>query len=74
MSKISIPSTKMFKLRKYRPRMEAFKDRIEQAFNTLSELYITQNATINTNNIPEKITNNNLNKKIDFKDSSLNKN
>jgi len=74
MSKISISSTKMVKLRKYRPRMEAFKDRIEQAFNTLSELYITQNATINTNNIPEKITNNNLNKKIDFKDSSLNKN
>ena len=74
MSKISIPSTKMFKLRKYRPRMEAFKDRIEQAFNTLSELYITQKVSINTNNIPEKITKNNLNKKIDFKDSSLNKN
>ena len=72
MSKISIPSTKMFKLRKYRPRMEAFKDRIEQAFNTLSELYITKNATINTNNIPEKIIKNNLNKKIDFKDSSMN--
>ena len=74
MSKISIPSTKMFKLRKYKPRMEAFKDRIEQAFKTLSELYITQNVNINSNKMTENITKNNLNKKIDFKDSSLNKN
>ena len=74
MSKISIPSTKMFKLRKYKPRMEAFKDRIEQAFKTLSELYITQNVNSKSNKMTEKITKNNLNKKIDFKDSSLNKN
>ena len=74
MSKISIPSTKMFKLRKYKPRMEAFKDRIEQAFKTLSELYITQNINSKSNNMTEKLTKNNLNKKVDFKDSSLNKN
>jgi len=74
MSKILIPSTKIFKLRKYKPRMEAFKDRIEQALNTLSGLYIIQNTNIKSNNMVEKEAKDNPNKKIDSKDSSLNKN
>lgn len=74
MSKITIPSTKIFKLRKYKPRMEAFKDRIEQAFKTLSELYITQNVNNNSKNITETKAKINLKKKVDFKDLSSNKN
>lgn len=50
---IKIPITsKTFKLRKYKPRMEVFKDRIEKAFKELSEMYIKQNIN-NKSNITE---------------------